>query len=206
MWFERLIRNWKKKRLQNPDFIHLFDEAPEGEYVSLDFETTSLNPKTAEIISIGAVKICGNRILTSQKFDRLVRPEGKMDRESIKVHHLRYADLEKADEAQQAIEALLHFIGPRPIVGYYIEFDTKILSRYTKKLIGTPLPNRIIEVSGIYYNKKEKLIPQGHIDLRFNTIMKDLDIPAFGKHSAISDAIMTAMIFLRLQDPSALKH
>jgi len=199
--FKRLSRYFKRRALKDEAYAFLFDEPEPGEYVSLDFETTSLNPKKAEIISIGAVRIKENRILASEMFTLLVKPTKAMDRASITVHHLRYADLEHAAEAEEAVKALLHFIGPRPIVGYYIEFDVSILNRYTKAMIGCKLPNETIEVSGIYYNKKEKLIPQGHIDLRFDTIMRDLKIPFFGKHSAVHDAIMTAMIFLKLTDP-----
>ena len=199
--FKRFSRNLKRRALKDDAYTFLFDEPEPGEYVSLDFETTSLNTKKAEIISIGAVRLKENKILASEMFTMLVKPTKAMERESITVHHLRYTDLKDAAEAEEAVKALLHFIGPRPIVGYYIEFDISILNRYCKTLIGCKLPNETIEVSGIYYNKKEKLIPQGHIDLRFDTIMKDLKIPFFGKHSAIHDAIMTAMIFLKLTDP-----
>lgn len=196
--FKRLSRYLKRRALQDEAYAFLFDEPEPGEYVALDFETTSLNPKKAEIVSIGAVRIKENRILASEMFTMLVRPEGTMDPDSITVHHLRYADLENAAKPGEAVRALLRFIGSRPIVGYYIEFDLTILDRYTKQLIGCRLPNETIEVSGIYYHHKEKLIPQGHIDLRFDTIMKDLDIPLFGKHNAVHDAIMTALIYLKL--------
>ena len=133
--FKRLSRYFKRRALKDEAYAFLFDEPEPGEYVSLDFETTSLNPKKAEIISIGAVRIKENRILASEMFTLLVKPTKAMDRASITVHHLRYADLEHAAEAEEAVKALLHFIGPRPIVGYYIEFDVSILNRYTKAMI-----------------------------------------------------------------------
>ena len=36
-------------------------------------------------------------------------------------------------EPEIAIFQLLNFIGSRPIVGYYIEFDIAMISKYTKK-------------------------------------------------------------------------
>ena len=56
----------------------------------------------------------------------------------------------------------------------------------------------MIEVSEIYFDKKISLIPQGNIDLRFDTILKNYDIPNMGVHNAVNDAIMTAMIYLKL--------
>ncbi|WP_456485657.1 hypothetical protein [Hydrogenimonas sp.] len=85
------------------------------------------------------------------------------------------------------------------MVGYYLEFDVAMLNKYARRLLGIALPNRQIEVSAIYYDKKIGTIPQGHVDLRFDTILSDLDIPRLGKHDALNDAIMTAMIFLKLK-------
>jgi DNA polymerase-3 subunit epsilon len=73
-----------------------------------------------------------------------------------------------------------------------------MINKYTKPKIGIKLPNKQIEVSALYFDKVIGKIPQGNIDLRFNTIMKKLDLPMMGKHDAINDAIMTAMIFLKL--------
>ena len=65
-------------------------------------------------------------------------------------------------------------------------------------MFGITLPNKMIEVSEIYYDKEICIIPQGNIDLRFDTILKRYNIPNMGVHNAVNDAVMTAMIFLRL--------
>ena len=89
------------------------------------------------------------------------------------------------------------------MIGYYLEFDVKMINKYLKPYLGITLPNEQIEVSGIYHDKKIKLIPDGIIDLRFDSIMNDLGLPIFGKHDAINDAIMTAMIYVKLKN---IKH
>jgi len=60
------------------------------------------------------------------------------------------------------------------------------------------LTSQTFEVSEIYFDKTITLIPQGNIDLRFDTIMKNCDLPMMGAHNAVNDAIMTAMIYLKL--------
>jgi hypothetical protein len=67
----------------------MFDAPPPGEWVALDCETTGLNTRTDEIIAIGAVRIVRQRILTSERLELLVRPEGEVPAESIRVHRLR---------------------------------------------------------------------------------------------------------------------
>jgi DNA polymerase-3 subunit epsilon len=108
-------------------------------------------------------------------------------------------------DPQDAIYQLLDFIGSRPIVGYYIKFDVAIISKYTKKIIGIKLPNETIEVSSMYYKTRKRSSDYEFIDLKFDTILKNLNIPALGKHDALNDAIMTSMIFLKLKDVTPAK-
>lgn len=197
--FANFFKNWNRKKLKDKKYDYLFEQAKEGEYVCLDCETTGLNPKKDEILSIGAVLIKENKILMRETFNIFVKPSKKIDHESIKIHHIRPIDLENAIEPQTAIFKLLDFIGNRPIVGYYIDFDIAMISKYTKKYIGIKLPNESIEVSSMYYKTRKKTSEYEFIDLKFDTIMQNLEIPALGKHDALNDAIMTSMMFLKLR-------
>lgn len=198
--FQSFFNKRNKSKLNDPHYLFLFDEAPSDEVVVFDTETTGLNPKVDEILSIGAVKIKDNKILTSEKFEIFLKPSKDIKEESIKIHQIRNIDLQNACESHEAIVQFLEFIGSRPLVGYYLEFDVKMINKYLKPFLGITLPNKQIEVSGIYHDKKIKFIPEGTIDLRFDVIMKDLGLAIFGKHDAINDAIMTAMMYIKLQN------
>jgi len=202
--FKRFLKQLNRKKLKDEQYAFLFDAPPSDEVVVFDTETTGLNPKKDEILSIGAVIVKENKILTSQKFELFVKPTRDINEESIKIHQIRNIDLQNGLESHDAIMQFLHFIGSRPLVGYYIEFDAKMVNKYVKTLLGISLPNEQIEVSGIYHDKKMKLIPDGTIDLRFDVMMKDLGLPIFGKHDALNDAVMTAMMYLKLQNISKI--
>ncbi|MCH9740249.1 MAG: 3'-5' exonuclease [Epsilonproteobacteria bacterium] len=197
--FESLKQRWNRKKLTDERFAFLFDGVHEDEIVVYDCETTGLNPKKDNIISIGAVKIKGNKILTDQAIHIYVEQDEQINHESITIHQIRHCDLHGAIPAHEAIERFLYYIGNRKLAGYYLEFDVAMVNKYTKKLFGITLPNRQEEVSAIYYDKKIETIPQGHIDLRFDTILEDLKLPKLQAHDALNDAIMTAMIYLKLQ-------
>lgn len=200
MMFKNLIQNWQKKKLTNQKYLNLFDPPERDEYVCLDCETTGLNPKKDEILSIGAVIIKENKILMRKTLNIFVKPSRNVTEESIKIHHIRTVDLENAIDPKDAILELLDFIGNRSIVGYYIKFDIAMISKYTKKYIGIKLPNHSIEVSSMYYKTRPRNSEYAFVDLKFDTIMKELDIPELGKHDALNDAIMTSMIFLKLRE------
>ena len=201
-----LIKNYfNKKNLKDDKYLYLFDEATENEYVCFDCETTGLNPKEDDIISIGAVIIKNNSILSSKKFVKFVKPKTKLQIDAIKVHHIREMDLEEAEDINDVIEDFLEFIGNRKLVGYYLEFDIAMINKYLKPKLGITLPNKRYEVSAIYHDWKIEKIPQSHIDLRFDTIAKDLKIPLFGKHDAYNDSIMTSLMFIKLKNQAKVK-
>lgn len=198
-----MFGNWIKKRNRNrltdERFAFLFEEDSSGEIVVFDCETTGLSPKKDDIISIGAVKVKDNRILTDEALHLYVKQEKQINHKSITIHQIRHCDLEDAIPIEEAIEKFLYFIGSRTLVGYYLEFDVAMINKYTKPIIGVTLPNKQEEVSAIYYDKKISAIPQGNIDLRFDTIIHDLSLPTLQAHDALNDAVMTAMIYLKLK-------
>ena len=198
--FSKVKEYFNKKNLTDLKYSYLFDNYEGDEYVCFDCETTGLNPKKDEIISIGAIIIKNNKILHSKKFERFAKTEQPLTPESIKIHHIRECDIENALNINDVIEEFLEFVGNRPLVGYYLEFDCAMVNKYIKPKIGITLPNKQYEVSSIYFDQMIKKNPGANIDLRFDVMMNQLSLPRLGKHDAINDVIMTAMMFLKLQN------
>ncbi|WP_227753486.1 MULTISPECIES: 3'-5' exonuclease [Ramlibacter] len=198
-------REWLLYHLGLPEFRFMFDAPPPGEWVALDCETTGLNVRSDEIISIGAVRIAGNRILTSERLELLVRPERGVSAESVRVHRLREQDVAQGLPVDEAVRRLMHFIGSRPLVGYYLEFDLAMLDRAVFPLLGMGLPQPRIEVSRLYYEWKFSQLPAAEqqvrvdLDLRFSTLMQDLGLPEREAHDALNDAVMAALAFIKLR-------
>ncbi len=190
---------FNRRRLNDSSYAFLFEDYNSNEVVVFDTETTGLNPAKDEVLSIGAVLVRDNVIVTSETFELFLKPSKKISSKSIEIHRIRPCDLEDAVEPRKGIEAFLKFIGGRTLVGYYLEFDVAMINRYVKPWLGIVLPNRQVEVSALYFDQKVGRIPQGNIDLRFDTILRDLHVPNMGQHNAVNDAIMTAMIYLKLR-------
>jgi len=204
-WWHGLKRAWLLYHLGDPSFRFMFDPPPDNEWVSLDCETTGLNVRSDEIISIGAVRIVGNRIMTSERLELLVRPERGVSAESVRIHRLRERDVAQGLPIDEAMKQLMHFIGSRPLVGYYLEFDVAMLNRAIWPILGQGLPQPKIEVSGLYYDYKFRQLPpyqqqdNAQIDLRFATLMNDLGLPLRDAHDALNDAVMAALAFIKLR-------
>lgn len=204
-WLQALRRRRLLGKLRDPAFRFLFDPPPADEWVALDCETTGLNVRTDEIISIGAVRIVGDRILTSERLELLIKPQGDVGADSICVHRLRKRDLADGVPVEQAVRSLLQFIGSRPLVGYYLEFDVAMLNRVLIPMLGIGLPQPKIEISALYYDYRFRQLPpyrqQGDpdLDLRFSTLMAELGLPTWDAHDALNDAVMAALAFVKLR-------
>lgn len=203
--FKSISNYFNKKGLKDQNFEYLFDESTNDEFVCFDCETTGLNPLEDDIISIGAVTIKDNTIVSSKKFVKFVKPKTKLQANAIKVHHIREMDLEDAEDIDDVILEFINYIGNKPLVGYFLEFDIAMINKYLKPKLGIKLPNRTYEVSAIYHDYRIEKIPQSNIDLRFDAIMETLELPKMGKHDAYNDSLMTAMIFIKLKNQPNVK-
>ncbi|MDY6890729.1 MAG: 3'-5' exonuclease [Pseudomonadota bacterium] len=200
MIIPRFIRRLKDKREHGGGpWGHLFEPYQGDEVVSLDCETTSLDVKQAELLSIGAVRIKGRKVITSDRLDLKLKPPASLSGDSIKIHKIRARDLANGIELDEALEKVLEFIGNRPILGYYVNFDIRVLDKFLRPRYGFGLPNRAIELSHVYHDIIKWKHVGGSIDLRFDTIASKLDIPILERHTALGDAITVALMYVRLR-------
>ncbi|ABU69216.1 MULTISPECIES: 3'-5' exonuclease [Vibrio] len=194
-WLQRKYWHYK---LKGSPYQPLFCSPQKGEFVSLDCETTSLDPNRAELVTIAATKIIDNRIITSKPFEVRLRAPQSLDSGSVKIHHIRHQDLVDGISEKEALIKLLDFIGNRPLVGYHIRYDKKILDLACLRHLGFPLPNPLIEVSQVYHDKLERHLPNAYFDLSLDAICKHLELPIQDKHDALQDAKSAALVYVRL--------
>jgi DNA polymerase III subunit epsilon len=187
--------------LRDRQYRFLFRDQDTDEAISLDCETTGFDPWVDEIVSVAAIPIRGSRILTSQAYCALVRPESAMKARSIRVHQLREKDVEGGRPMHEVLPELLHFIGSRPLVGYWIDFDIRMLDKYLIEMLNIHLPNRRVDVSTLYYDRKYGNAPPGtRVDLSLASIQRDLNLPMRQQHDAFNDALGAAEMYVILKD------
>jgi DNA polymerase-3 subunit epsilon len=208
-FLQRLIsyRARSQARLRDPAYAFLFEPEHAAEAVVFDTETTGLSRRRSDIISLAAIRIRGNRLLLSQRLELLVRPSAAIEHAAVAVHGLRPMDVADGLPPREAVGCFLRFIGTRPLVGYYLEFDIAMVNRVIRPWLGISLPNRAIEVSALYYDRVMRdrstrdALYTGTVDLSFARILADLDLPALPAHDALNDALMTGLIYLKLTAP-----
>lgn len=191
----RLKGRWTQRKTP---YRALFEAYHGDEVVSLDCETTGLDPKTDAIVSIGAVIIRGQSIQTGAQFHVMIDHGVHLSPESIRIHRIRKVDLDAAQSLETALDGLLAFIGNRPLVGYNIAFDLRFLNRAILPMYGFRLPNRAIDLADLYRRQVVKRQPDAVPHLGLDDILAQLNLPVFGRHTAIGDAITVAMAYVKL--------
>ncbi|SEL16063.1 3'-5' exonuclease [Halomonas daqiaonensis] len=193
-----LRRAADRRRQVHGDYGWLFSPYTGEEMVAIHCNATGLDTRHAELVSLAAVRIRGDRVLTSDSLDlHLARP-ASLSGDSIRIHGLRAIDLADGANVEEALTRFLGFVGNRPLVGWRLDFDLAMLNRYLRPLFGFDLPNAGIDVAQTYQRQLRRSHPELDISPRFEKVAERLGVPVMGRHTALGDAVTTALIHLRL--------
>lgn len=195
-------RRWlDRRRARGGPYAGLFEPCDGPEWVAIDLETTGLDPRRDQILSIAALPCSGRRIHLGARFDVLIDSRSPRIPAQIRHHRLRPVDLEHGMPLDAALPALLALIGNRPLVGYCVDFDIAMLDRAVRPRYGFGLPNRRIDVQREYAAWLRRRDPQAEPDLRFEAIAAALGVDVAQRHRAFDDALAAALMHLRLGGP-----
>jgi len=188
-----------RRRHADGEYAWLFHPYTGDEMVVIDTETTGPDARSAELVSIAAVRVRGDRILTSDSLDlRLARP-ASLTGDSIRIHGLRGMDLDNGESIDAALARLLDFVGNRPLVGWHLGYDLAILNRELRPRFGFELPNATVDVAQLWRRRLRRRHPEIDSLPRFEGVAERLGVPVMGRHTALGDAVTTALMFLRLE-------
>ena len=176
----------------------------DADIVALDVETTGLDPTSADVISIGAVPIHGRRVGLSDRFEAVLRHDAPTHEGSVRIHRLRAVDLERGLPPAQAMERFRDWLGDRPILGYCVDFDRAALDRAFRLGKLPPLDVEAYDLRRLFMLHRQR--GRRHGDEQHDRELPDLDgileavgIPALGRHTAVGDAVATALAYIALR-------
>ena len=96
-------------------------------YVSIDLETTGLNPKRDKITEIGALKVVDGQVV--DKFLTFVNPRRVLEERVVELTGIRDEDLEQAPDIGEVLPGLMEFLGELPLLGHSVLFDYSFLKK-----------------------------------------------------------------------------
>ncbi len=158
-------------------------------FVVFDTETTGLDLKRDEALSLGAVKIENLRIDLSKSFYALLKPTRAYNH-SIKVHGITPDDLRTARERRDVCMEFLEYAKGCILAGYFVQIDVAMLKNLVKKECGASLKAYAFDLVDMIEQKDK--VPS------LEELLKNFRLPISTQHNALEDAYMTALVLLRL--------
>lgn len=166
-------------------------------FVALDLETTGLDARKHEIVSMGWVPINDLQLDLSKCVHQLVKPIGAMTEESAVVHRIFDAHLEEAPSLKDGLSRVLPVLAGKVLIAHHALVEWTFLSEACKKVFGVPFEIPTIDTLLI----ERRLAVRRNLDLprggyRLNACRQRYNLPRYGAHNALVDAIAAGELFL----------
>jgi DNA polymerase-3 subunit epsilon len=167
-------------------------------FVVLDTETTGFDYENDRILCIGAIVLQNNRISIQDSFEIFIEQE-HYNQATAQIHGiLKDFVLDRPNELE-ALEQFLVFLGDSIIIAHHTKFDVTMINKALERNELPKLKNRTLDTAVLY---KKTLIVSNLLEVRENYTLDDLadkfDISKKDRHTAMGDAYITAIAFLKI--------
>ena len=163
-------------------------------FTAFDTETTGLQPSNGdEIIQIGALRVVAGQVEADEAFEALIDPRRPITPESEKIHGITPAMVAGKPTITTVLPQFHEFCAGSVLLGHNVAFDMRFLQmkeRMTGVVFDQPVVDTLLLSAVAYPN-------QPHHSLEASMALLGVEIEH--RHSAYSDAVATAQVFLKLQ-------
>ena len=194
-----LSRWWLRRRYRGGEWAALLQPPPAGEWVSLDLETTGMDPARDHILSLAAVPVRDGRVLLSERFERRIHTARSFGIDSIRHHRITPDEASTGEQIRDVVRAFLHWLGSRRLLGYNLGFDLDMLGPHVRAATGFALPNATVDLADEVARRQRQQRPNAPVNLDFAHIADTLGVPMVERHSALGDATTVGLCWLALQ-------
>lgn len=161
-------------------------------YVSIDIETTGLNPKTDRIIEVGAVRVYDGKICEIKNW--LINPRCELSDFIKDLTKIDEAMLEDAPYIEETLPEVIEFCKDDVLLGHNIMMDFSFLKRNAVNRKFT------FEKYGIDTLKLARVIFADMEKKNLGFLCDKLGIAAENKHRAADDALATVELFWKMEE------
>ncbi|BDU25561.1 3'-5' exonuclease [Flavobacterium sp. GSB-24] len=190
-----LFNFWKKEE------NNLFDEnitIEETRFVVLDTETTGFDYENDRMLCIGAL-VLQNGIINVQDSFEVYLEQDHYDKSTAQIHGILKDLLVKRPTELEALQQFLDFLGDSIIIAHHTIFDVTMINKALERNGLPHLTNKTLDTAYLY---KKTLIQSHLFERKDHYTLDDLadkfDISKKDRHTALGDAYITAIAFLKI--------
>ncbi|OXB03530.1 DNA polymerase III subunit epsilon [Flavobacterium oncorhynchi] len=189
-----LFNFWKKDD-------ELFDESitiEETRFVVLDTETTGFDYENDRILCIGAL-VLQNNVISVQETLEIYLQQDHYDKSTAQIHGILRDFVLKRPSELEALQQFLTFLGDSIIIAHHTVFDITMINKALERNNLPQLTNKTLDTAYLY---KKTLIKSHLFERKDHYTLDDLadkfDISKKDRHTALGDAYITAIAFLKI--------
>jgi len=208
MWDRFLGLDFRRRRLLRrcaPGPLHDFLAAPfpdlgadfrDVEFVALDLETTGLDARTDEILSIGMVSMHGCRVDLATASHYLVTPTRAVPESSAVIHQITDDQAARGRPLAEVLPLVLSRLAGRVLLGHHVGIERSFLNAACQSVYGGRLLVPLADTEAMvrrWMTERNRPIAQG--GLRLHALREQFGLPRYKAHDALIDALATAELF-----------
>jgi len=170
----------------------------DSEILSLDIETTGLDPETADVLSIGWVVIQGNRVDLGSASRCVVKTEAAVG-DSATVHGLTDTICREGQPLDTVLDRVVTALPGRCLLVHHAGLDKRLLDRICRQHYGTPLAVPVIDTLALELRRRQRRSQASERNsLRLPALREQYRLPYYAGHDCLADAIATAELLLAM--------
>ncbi len=180
-----------------------FDEDAFGDinttrFVVLDTETTGFDYEKDRILCIGAIVLQNNTISVQDSFEVYIEQE-HYNKATAQIHGILKDFVLDRPKEPEALQQFLDFLGDSIIIAHHTNFDMTMLNKALERNGLPEIKNKTLDTATLY---KKTLIKSYLLERKEHYSLDDLadkfDISKKDRHTAMGDAYITAIAFLKI--------
>jgi DNA polymerase-3 subunit epsilon len=166
------------------------------EFVALDLETTGLDARHDEILSIGLVALRADRIDLGTARHYRVAPTQKVPERSAVLHRITDDAAAQGRPLTEVLPLVLSRLSGSVLLGHHVQAEQAFLDAACKRLYGSGLLVPLADTESLVRNwmaRRQQILAGG--DLRLHALRERYGLPRYRAHDALVDALATAELF-----------
>lgn len=161
--------------------------------VSLDTETTGMEPSDARILQLGLVHLTNGKQVAESVWEQLVHPNIAIPEPAIRVHGIDEARIVDAPTLPEIWPEFIDRLGSRVVIGHTIGFDLAVIEAEAARHGLSWTKPRALCVRML-----AMLVAPRLADHSLDALAGWLELPVENRHQALGDALTAAALFRAL--------
>ena len=163
--------------------------------LSLDLETTGLDPRQDEIISLGLIPLTNKTIRCQGAQYWMAKPERSLNAESVTIHEITHTELAEAPRLHAILDEILVALAHQVVVVHCVAIERQFLLEASMKIYGYPLYFPVLDTMDI--ERQATFKPWWkrfgkQPSLRLDACRQRYKLPRYKAHHALTDALSSA--------------